>query len=43
MVSYKLLEITSIPLEKAFRKLRLVDPDIAVVRAAESIGVSFGR
>ncbi len=43
MVSYKPPEITSVPIGKAVRKIKLVDPDSEMVRAAESIGVSFGR
>ena len=43
MVSYRPPEITSVPLERAIRKLKLVDPGGDMVRAAESIGVSFGR
>jgi len=43
MVSYKPPEITSVPIEKAIRKLKLVDPDSGMVQTAESIGVSFGK
>ncbi len=43
MVAYKPPEITSVPIGKAVRKIKLVDPDSEMVRAAESIGVSFGR
>ncbi len=43
MVSYRPPEITSVPLEKAIRKMKLVDPKGDLVKAAESVGVSFGR
>jgi 6-phosphofructokinase 1 len=43
MVSYRPPEITSVPIRMAIRKIRLVDPDGELVRAAEAIGVSFGR
>lgn len=43
MVSYKPPAITSVPIEKAIRKMKLVDPEGQLVKAAESIGVSFGR
>ncbi|MDH4230697.1 MAG: ATP-dependent 6-phosphofructokinase [Nitrospirota bacterium] len=43
MVSYKPPAVTSVPLEKAIEKLKLVDPDGEVVKAAESIGINFGR
>jgi 6-phosphofructokinase 1 len=43
MVSYRPPEITSVPIAKAIRKMRLVEPDGDLVKAAESIGVSFGR
>ncbi len=43
MVSYRPPEITSVPIKKAIRKLKLVDPAGDMVRAAESIGISFGR
>jgi 6-phosphofructokinase 1 len=43
MVSYKPPAITSVPLEKAIAKLKLVNPEGEAVKAAESIGVSFGR
>jgi len=35
--------ITSVPLEEVVGRLKLVDPEGQEVRAAESIGVSFGR
>ena len=43
MVSYKPPAITSVPLERAITKLKLVNPDGPLVKAAESIGVTFGR
>ena len=43
MVSYRPPAITSVPLEKATRKMKLVDPEGDLVKAAESVGVSFGR
>jgi hypothetical protein len=43
MVSYKPPLITSVPLKKAISKMKLVDPEGQLVKAAESIGVSFGR
>jgi ATP-dependent phosphofructokinase / diphosphate-dependent phosphofructokinase len=43
MVSYKPPAITSVPLEKAIAGMKLVDPEGQLVKAAESIGVSFGR
>jgi phosphofructokinase-like protein len=43
MVSYKPPLITSVPLEKAISKIKLVDPEGQLVKSAESIGVSFGR
>ena len=43
MVSYKPPAITSVPLEKAISRLKLVDPEGEVVKAAESIGINFGR
>ena len=43
MVSYKPPLITSVPLEKAIAKMKLVDPEGQLVKAAEAIGVSFGR
>jgi 6-phosphofructokinase 1 len=43
MVSYQPPVITSVPLEKAISNLRLVDPEGELVKAAEGLGVSFGR
>jgi len=43
MVSYKPPLITSVPLEKAISKIKLVDPEGQLAKSAESIGVSFGR
>lgn len=43
MVSYQPPVITSVPLADALHEMKLVDPEGELVRAAESIGVSFGR
>lgn len=43
MVSYQPPAITSVPLEKAISNLRLVDPEGELVKAAEGMGLSFGR
>ena len=43
MVSYDPPAITSVPLEKAIAKLKLVNPEEPLVKAAEGMGVSFGR
>lgn len=43
MVSYKPPAITSAPIVKAITKMKLVDPEGKLLKAAESIGVSFGR
>jgi 6-phosphofructokinase 1 len=43
MVSYQPPDIRSVPLEKAISSLKLVDPDGELVKAAEGMGVSFGR
>jgi phosphofructokinase-like protein len=43
MVSYQPPVITSVPLEKAISNLKLVDPEGELVKAAEGMGVSFGR
>jgi 6-phosphofructokinase 1 len=43
MVSYKPPAITSVPLEKAISRLKLVDPEGEFVKAAEMIGINFGR
>jgi 6-phosphofructokinase 1 len=43
MVSYQPPEISSVPLEKAISALKLVDPEGELVKAAEGVGVSFGR
>ena len=43
MVSYQPPAITSVPLEKAISNLKLVDPEGELVKAAEGMGVSFGR
>jgi 6-phosphofructokinase 1 len=43
MVSWHPPDITSVPIESAIDKLRLVEPDGELVKMAEGIGVSFGR
>ncbi len=43
MVSWQPPDISSVPIESAIDKLRLVDPEGELVRMAEGIGVSFGR
>ena len=43
MVSWQPPDITSVPMENAIDKLRLVEPDGELVKMAEGIGVSFGR
>jgi 6-phosphofructokinase 1 len=43
MVSYQPPAITSVSLEKAISDLKLVDPEGELVKAAEGMGVSFGR
>jgi ATP-dependent phosphofructokinase / diphosphate-dependent phosphofructokinase len=43
MVSYQPPVITSVPLEKAISQLKLVEPEGELVKAAEGMGVSFGR
>jgi 6-phosphofructokinase 1 len=43
MVSYQPPAVTSVPLEKAIQKMKLVAPDSELVAAAESVGVCFGR
>jgi 6-phosphofructokinase 1 len=43
MVSYQPPIITSVPLEEAISKLKLVEPEGELVKIAEGMGVSFGR
>jgi phosphofructokinase-like protein len=43
MVSYDPPAITSVPLEEAITRLKLVNPEESLVKAAEGMGVSFGR
>ena len=43
MVSYQPPDIKSVPLEKAISALKLVDPEGELVKAAEGMGVSFGK
>jgi 6-phosphofructokinase 1 len=43
MVSYQPPIITSVPIEEAISKLKLVDPEGELVKIAEGMGISFGR
>jgi ATP-dependent phosphofructokinase / diphosphate-dependent phosphofructokinase len=43
MVSYQPPVITSVPLEEAISRLKLVDPEGELVKTAEGLGVSFRR
>ncbi|MFQ6618972.1 MAG: 6-phosphofructokinase, partial [Fidelibacterota bacterium] len=43
MVALKGRYIESVPIEKAVRRTKLVDPDDQMVKSAESIGICFGR
>ncbi|MCG8601099.1 MAG: ATP-dependent 6-phosphofructokinase [Verrucomicrobiales bacterium] len=42
MVSYQQYHVGSVSIEKAVKKLNLVDPEGEIVRAAKSVGISFG-
>lgn len=42
MVALKGTEIKAVPLESAIHQLKRVDPDGELVKAAESVGISFG-
>ena len=42
MVSYQQYHVGSVLIEKAVKKLNLVDPEGEIVRAAKSVGISFG-
>lgn len=42
MVALKGTEITAVPLKSSVKQLKLVDPSGELVRAAESVGISFG-
>ena len=42
MVALKGLNVESVPLQEAVGSLRLVSPDSEVIKAARSVGVSFG-
>lgn len=42
MVSLKGRQITSVPIQEAVQKQRLVDPQCEEVQAAKSTGVAFG-
>ncbi|WP_017755347.1 6-phosphofructokinase [Calidifontibacillus oryziterrae] len=42
MVALKGTEIKAVPLESAIKKLKQVDPEGELVKAAESVGISFG-
>ncbi len=43
MVSYQPPIITSVPIEEAISKLKLVEPEGELVKIAEGMGISFGR
>jgi 6-phosphofructokinase 1 len=43
MVCLKGRSIRSVAIEKAVRKLKLVDPDGEMVRCAEELGIMLGR
>ncbi len=43
MVCLKGRAISAVPIEKAVRKLKLVDPAGEMVRCAEQLGITFGR
>jgi len=42
MVSYQQYHVGSVTIQKAVRKLNLVDPEGEIVEAAKAIGISFG-
>ena len=43
MVSYQPPVLTSVPLEQAIGKLKLVNPEGELAEAAEEMGTCFGR
>jgi ATP-dependent phosphofructokinase / diphosphate-dependent phosphofructokinase len=43
MASLRGRDIISVPIEKAISRLKLVDPDGEIVRAAEDLGIMMGR
>jgi 6-phosphofructokinase len=43
MVCLKGVEIKSVPIERAVRKLKLLDPNGEMAVAAEEFGISLGR
>ena len=43
MVCLKGRVIRAVPIEKAIRKLKLVDPEGEMVKSAEELGIIFGR
>jgi 6-phosphofructokinase 1 len=43
MVCLKGRDIRDVPIEKAVRRLKLIDPDGALVRCAEGLGIMVGR
>jgi len=42
MVSYQQYHVSSVLIEDAVRKLKLVDPEGEIVEAAKSVGICFG-
>jgi 6-phosphofructokinase 1 len=42
MVTYLNYHVGGVPIAKAVRKLRTVEPDSETVSAARSVGISFG-
>ena len=42
MVGYKHREIVKVPLEEVAGKLKMVDPNASIVKAAKMLGISFG-
>lgn len=42
LVAYRNREITTIPLEEAAGKLKLVDPNSSIIQEARDLGISFG-
>ena len=42
MVGYKNREIVKVPLEDVAGKLKMVEPDSAIIKEAKLLGISFG-
>jgi 6-phosphofructokinase 1 len=42
MVGYKNREIVKVPLEEVAGKLKMLDPDAAIIKEAKMLGISFG-